>query len=331
MLTNNFHLNTEKQLYENYDSAIIPFWKNNAQSVSFIGVDNKKVHTVNIRTGNNKAIVICQGRNESALKYKELAFDLNQQGYDLFFIDHRGQGFSQRLGGDRHRSHINHFQDYIEDLNTYITSLKLAKHYQHRFLLSHSLGGTVSTLYLEQFKHSFNACILFCPMFSINFGMPNTIAKVITQSYSTINNWFFNKPCYVFNGHSYQTKPFDKNELTSSKLRFTLSNNIFTKYPETQLGSPTMHWVSESISAANQAIKYASLIDIPVLLIQAGADTIVSHAGQTKFFNNLTEFNNNELMIIPTAKHEILIEQDQYRIPALNKVLEFMNRIQNNE
>jgi len=219
------------------------------------------------------AIVMCQGRNESALKYKELAFDLNRQGYDLFFIDHRGQGFSQCLGGDKYRAHVNHFQDYIDDLNTYITSLNLAKHYQHYFLLSHSMGGTISALYLEQYKHSFSACILFSPMFSINLGMPNAIAKVITQVYSTINNWFFNRPCYVFNGHGYQTKSFEQNELTSSKLRFTLSNNIF----------------------------------------------------------NLRTLDNNEIMVISDAKHEILIEQDQYRAPALNKTLEFMHQIQNNE
>ena len=331
MLNNNFHFNTEKQLSKNYDSAIIPFWKNNAQSGNFIGVDNKKVHTVNLQTGNDKAIVMCQGRNESALKYKELAFDLNRQGYDLFFIDHRGQGFSQRLGGDKYRAHVNHFQDYIDDLNTYVASLALTKHYQHHFLLSHSMGGTVSALYLEQYKHSFSACILFSPMFSINLGMPNAIAKVITQVYSTINNWFFNRPCYVFNGHGYQTKSFEQNELTSSKLRFTLSNNIFIEHPETQLGSPTMHWVSESISAANQAIKDAGQIDIPILLIQAGADTIVTDTGQNKFFNNLRTLDNNEIMVISDAKHEILIEQDQYRAPALNKTLEFMHQIQNNE
>ena len=331
MFTNNFHFNTEKQLNENYDRDILPFWETHAQSGNFIGVDNKRIHTVNIRTGNNKAIVICQGRNESALKYKELAFDLHRQGYDLFFIDHRGQGLSQRLGGDKHRAHIKRFQDYVSDLNTYVESLTLTTQYQHTFLLSHSMGATISTLYLEQYTHPFNACIVLSPMFSINLGMPISLAKLITRTYSILDHWFLKHPCYIFHGQGYHTKQFEKNQLTSSELRFKISNSIFIDHPETQLGSPTMHWVSESINATHQAIKNANKINVPVLSIQAGADTIVSNIGQEHFFANLPQSNNNEFMVIASAKHEILIEQDEYRIPALNKVLEFIHRIQNNE
>jgi len=331
MFTNDFHFNTEKQLNNNYDTAILPFWEQHAQSDSFNGVDDKKVHTVNIQTGNNKAILICQGRNESALKYKELAFDLNRQGYDLFLIDHRGQGLSQRLGGDKHRAHIKHFQDYVSDLHTYVESLNLNTHYQHAFLLAHSMGATISALYLEQYKHPFNACILFSPMFSLNLGMPTVLAKLITRTYSLIDRWFVKNPSYIFHGQGYHTRHFENNQLTSSELRFQLSNRIFIDHPKVQLGSPTMHWVNESIYATRQAIKHANKIDIPVLAIQAGADTIVSNIGQERFFSNLTKYNNNEFMVIASAKHEILIEQDRYRIPALNKVLEFMRRIQNNE
>ena len=95
MFKNSFQLNTENQLNENFNATINEFWEKNIQSSLFFGVDHKEIYTVSIKTGNSRAIVISQGRNENILKYKELAYDLNQQGYDLYLIDHRGQGFSE--------------------------------------------------------------------------------------------------------------------------------------------------------------------------------------------------------------------------------------------
>ncbi|MCW8995032.1 MAG: lysophospholipase, partial [Psychromonas sp.] len=84
MFNNPFQLNTEDQLNKNFNIAINDFWNKNARAKHFLGVNKKDIYTVSIKTGNKHAIVISQGRNESVLKYKELAFELNRQGYDLF-------------------------------------------------------------------------------------------------------------------------------------------------------------------------------------------------------------------------------------------------------
>ena len=331
MFTNSFQLNTETQLNENFNVEINKFWDKNAQSSYFSGIDNKKVHTISIKTGNNKAIVISQGRNESVLKYKELAFELNQQGYDLYLIDHRGQGFSQRLGGNSYQGHVEQFQYYVDDLNHYISSLNLQLNYQNSYLLAHSMGSTISALYLQQFDHPFQASVFFSPMLSINLRMPTILAKIITYSSTQICSWFSDTPCYVFGGSDYKTPQFTGNKITSSRLRFHSAINTFEQTPETQLGSPTMHWVSESISATRQAIANANKITIPLLIIKAGADTTVTSSGQEQFFKNVTFCNSNQLVNISGAKHEILLERDQYRIPALNKALHFLKQSQQGE
>ncbi|MGL5047826.1 MAG: serine aminopeptidase domain-containing protein, partial [Shewanella sp.] len=48
------------------------------------------------------AIVLSTGRVESYLKYQELIFDLYQQGYSVYAIDHRGQGGSDRMTSNLH-------------------------------------------------------------------------------------------------------------------------------------------------------------------------------------------------------------------------------------
>lgn len=332
MLQNPFQFNTEKQLTSDFNSQINDFWEENAVFHSFQGIDNKQISTVSLLAGNSKVIVISQGRNESVLKYKELAFELNRQGYDLYLIDHRGQGFSQRLGGDPHRGHVESFQDYVDDFHSYISSLDLEKRYLHRYLLSHSMGGTISALYIEQYPHPFQASTFFSPMLGINLhGLPNALAKIITYSIAQICDWFSDKPCYIFAGSPYQDKNFIDNDLTSSKQRFDITQATFINSPETQLGAPTMRWVATSISATEQAIKNADKITIPILIIQAGADTIVINKEQKQFYKNVTEYKFNQFLTINSAKHEILIESDLYRIPALTTTLNFfINQQQGN-
>ncbi|WP_022942520.1 alpha/beta fold hydrolase [Psychromonas hadalis] len=329
ILNNPFKLSSETALTNNYNAEILQFWKSNAKSSYFQGVDNKRVHTISVTAGNNKVIVISQGRNESVLKYKELAYDLNRQGYDVFLIDHRGQGFSERFGGDQHRGYVVNFQDYVDDLNQYVSSLQLDKKYQQRYLLSHSMGGAISALYLQQVKHPFQASVFFSPMLSIDLaGLPSWLAKIITYSSAEVCNWFSDKACYVPMGEPYSTKIFADNHLTHSETRFYSSQIDFETHPETQLGDPTMRWVATSISATEQAIENAHKINIPILIIQAGADEIVTSTGQTDFFNNVTYCKFNQFLTLQDAKHEILLERDNVRLDALNHALQFLAKIE---
>ena len=329
MINNPFKISTESTLTDYYNPSIQGFWESNAVSRDFQGVDNKTVHTVSITTGNNKAVVISQGRNESVLKYKELAYDFNQQGFDVFLIDHRGQGFSERFGGDQHRGYVVNFQDYVHDLNQYVLSLELDKKYQQRYLLSHSMGGTISALYLQQYETPFQASIFFSPMLSINLGgLPSFLAKVITYSSAEVCSWFTDKACYVPAGSGYQQSEFLGNQLTYSEKRFYSSQKDFQNFPETQLGDATMRWVATSISATKEAINNAHKIKIPILVFSAGGDTIVTSAGQESFFSNVTYCKFNQFLSIEDAKHEILLERDEYRLTALNHSLQFLQEIQ---
>ncbi len=326
MTDNPFNLSNEPMLTDNYNPDIVSFWKENAQSNYFIGADNIRIHTLSITaTNNNKAVVISQGRNESILKYREVAYDFHSQGYDVFLIDHRGQGFSERFGGDQHRGYVVDFQDYVDDLNQYVTTLELDKKYQYRYLLSHSMGGTINALYLQQYKHPFQATVFFSPMLSINLaGLPSFLAKLIAYSSAEVCSWFSDKACYVPLGKGYVQGVFEGNPLTHSKARFYSGKIGFEAFPETQLGDATMRWVATSISATEQAVENAHKINIPVLMFQAGGDTVVTSKGQKLLFKNVTNCNLNQYINIEDAKHEILLERDEFRLTALNHTFQFL-------
>ncbi|TEW54560.1 alpha/beta fold hydrolase [Psychromonas sp. RZ22] len=329
MLDNKYQLNTEAQLDNNYSPEINEFWDKHAQVYSFESTNGGTIHTIHITTGQKNAVVISQGRNESVLKYKEFAFDLSKQGYDVFLIDHRGQGFSSRLGGDAHRGHVEDFQHYVIDLKTFIDSLQLDKHYQYRFLLSHSMGGTINALYLEEQSHPFQAAAFFSPMFSINLGgLPAFIAKIISYISDLLCRWFSDLACYAPGVGPYKATSFEKNELTNSTKRYASAFHFFEVAKETQLGGATMRWVNQSLYATEKAIDSASLIKIPVIIIQSGADSIVTAEGQQAFLENSAQCAASKLVTIAGAKHELLLEQDIYRIPAITAVLDFFQQYQ---
>ncbi len=67
-------------------------------------------------------------------------------------------------------------------------------------------------------------------------------------------------------------------------------------------------------------------VKVPVLLIQAGNDRIVSNLAQKRFIDKLRKTNPYaELLSIEGAQHEILFETDQYRNQALDAIFRFMN------
>lgn len=329
MPSNKYKLTTEDKLTEDYSPEINQFWQENALSKSFQSKHGGTIHTIHINTGKDKAVVISQGRNESVLKYKELVFDLHQQGYDSYLIDHRGQGFSDRLGGDQHRGYVESFQFYVDDLELFVEQLNLPTQYSTRYLMAHSMGSTISALYLQQKTHPFQAAAFFSPMFSINLGiLPTFLAKFITYLVDLICGWFSDLASYIPGGGAYKSKHFTGNQLTHSYKRFQSAMSTFDKAPATQLGSPTMRWVNESLHASEDAINNAALIEIPYILLQADGDVVVTNQGQNAFYKNGQHCQQSKLINIAKAKHELLLEEDQYRLTALNETFDFFTQLE---
>lgn len=120
-----------------------------------------------------KAIVISNGRIESYLKYQETIYDLYQQGFSVFALDHRGQGLSDRLTENPHQGHVNQFADYVSDFAEFIETVVLPTEHQSMAILAHSMGGAIATHYLHQHPNVFDCAVLSSPMFGIVLPLNN--------------------------------------------------------------------------------------------------------------------------------------------------------------
>ncbi len=286
--------------------------------------DNKQLFWCSLTNPkHNKALLVVNGRIESAWKYQELFYDFYQQGYDVYSFDHRGQGLSTHLAPDPQMGHIIDFDDYINDMDALVAFFSLSR-YQERMILAHSMGGAIATRYIQTHpNHGFDKIALSAPMYGVNVPwyfkpLAITISQIMTALYST--------PTYAPGYRSYAPKPFEVNPLSQSLVRYQWFRRLYEDKPELKIGGPSTQWVWQGLMAAKQCIQQTRQISIPLLLVQAGEDKIVCNDAQIKFVHKLQRTNPKaRSLTINGAKHEVLFESDQYRNAAMSAIGAFFN------
>ncbi len=329
---NRYRITTEDQLPALYQDTLPAFWRTHAREGSFLGKDGITARYAVLRNPDSRrAIIIVNGRLESYLKYQETALDLYRQGYSLYLIDHRGQGLSDRLLADDHKGHVAWFDDYVEDLKTFHDQVVLADRPQKRFLLAHSMGGTICARYLTRWPDDIDAAALCSPMMGIRLTpLPGWFALGLARLIARTRRRLGLAPGYAPGQGRYRDRPFAGNRLSHSPARYAEFRRLYLANPRVQLGGPTAEWVYEGMLGARRAVVEAGQIRTPLLLLQAGSDSVVTARDQDAFCANMAAGGHpcagGKPLRIEGARHEILNESDPYRLPALTAILDFFGR-----
>lgn len=319
---------TEDHLDEAYGETIGPFWDKQTHPITFrSNVDGLELRGVAcLQPSRETAIIVSSGRTESFVKYKELVYDLYARGYSVFIADHRGQGLSGRLlAGEakRQMGHVRDFKDYVNDLKQFYTGIVRPTGHRSHVLLGHSMGGCIGALHLEAYPQDFDAAVLSSPMFELVLNLPNGLTEE-TFDWNALSG---HEEEYAPNSHGYdEDAAFPGNNLTHSEVRWNLMRREYERHPDAKLGGPSVLWVKLALGAARAARENAGAVEVPVLLLQAGADTIVKPAGQLEFCQGLNQRHPRfcRLERIEGAFHELFMESDLYREQALASTLDFV-------
>lgn len=274
------------------------------------------------------ALVVLPGRTEPAERYAELASDLVPLGYSLFVLDERGQGRSGRLLGrsdppgssERQKGHVESFGDYVDDLHTFLHQVVLATPHRHVLGLGHSMGGAILARHAELHPRELEALVLSSPMLKL-----------------PVSDWearWVDLQVLFGRGTSYArgegpTDPskarFAGNRTTHSEPRFRWKNeDILVPSPELWVGGPTYRWVREALRGTSAIRKDAGRLRAPTLLLQAADDAVVVNSGQDSFA--AAARGVVEKVVIPGARHELLLEADGLRRQALLRIVAFLDR-----
>jgi lysophospholipase len=203
---------TEEGYAERMRAEVLPYFASGATG-SFEGEDGVRIaYTVLEARCERGALVVLPGKSESFLKYAELAFDLRESGYSLFLMDHRGMGMSGPLPrDDPGKTHVEHFDDYVADLERFVDQVVDARPHPQRVLLAHSMGGAIALLYVERHPGRFDGAILCAPMLRIDTEpLPAPVARAMGDAAV----WLGLGGRYCPGRGPYAREPFERNVFT---------------------------------------------------------------------------------------------------------------------
>lgn len=323
------NLTTEAELGELGQPGLNAFWQQQAKLGKFATTDGLELPYARLsHPEHQKAIILVNGRTESYLKYQELAYDLFNNGYNVYLYDHRGQGLAPRLLQDPLMGYVADFDDYVQDLEQFVQQVVLLEPVNSLYLLSHSMGGTISALWLSKTQVRLQAATLSSPMMGIYLGpLPRWLADGLIATLDTGCRWLGREACYApGQGGGYVEVPFEDNELTHSELRYRLFRELYRQQPELQLGGASLTWLQQALKAGDRTIASASRIATPLLVLQAGNDVVVDNRAQNRFCQALAHCQGGAPLLIKDASHELFIERDQQRQQALNAALSFFEQ-----
>lgn len=253
-------------------------------------------------------VLVLSGRNEAIEKYFETIADLQARGFAVTMFDWRGQGGSQRAGRWPRRSYARSFGHHVEDIDRFISDILLPDCRPPYYVLAHSTGALIALQAAPVLQNRIRRMVLCAPLLTIArlpFSM-TTLAR-LSGFLTTIGLGRL----YLAQGLG---KPagFETNVVTSDPDRFARNRQIFEAHPELGLGPTTAGWLRAACRAMAMVRERRFLrgFRIPVLLVAAGADRVVSTPAIEDYAGHL---RGAALVTIDGAQHELLQERDVYR------------------
>lgn len=255
-------------------------------------------------------VIILHGRNECIEKYFETMRNLSERGFGSATFDWIGQGGSDRLLQDPMRGHVTSFDRYVSDLDVFFESVVLPDCRGPFYILGHSTGSLAALLASPGLTNRVRRMVLCAPLLGLtDQPLGQTQIKLLSGFLTTIGLGSI----YMSGGpRPRETMPFEGNKLTGDPVRYRRNSILYEQHRELALGGPTARWVYASCVAGERVLHpdFKAKIQVPTLIVAAGADRIVSNQIIERF---IVGMRSTALVTVDGARHEILQESDVYR------------------
>lgn len=309
--------------YHNYYHDIIfPFYEQKGTAFTLPGSGGATLSCRAFVTENAKAvIVLATGYNESYFKYSELIYNLCQEGYSIFCYDHRGQGFSHKFPNQRRRGYVDSFSAFVDDFATIYNHVEARNPGLPISVVAHSMGGAVVTLAVCEGLVKPRSVVLSAPMYEVRVS-PWSVFELPIYALSKVMQCLGQDRMYIPGQKDCMLNwPFEKNDVTHSSARFAVWRKHVRDMLPLQLGGPTFAWAREAVLACRKVRKLGKQMNVPLLLLQAEADTIVRNSAHDLFLHDCP---TGKKIVLEHSKHELLMEIDFIRDRAVQAILQFI-------
>lgn len=259
---------------------------------SFEGVGGLKIFTRSWQPEGKArgVVVIVHGFNSHSGQYLWAGEQFASQGLAVYALDLRGRGRSE---GERY--FVEKMEDYVEDVQTLVTTAKAENPGVPVFMLGHSAGGVISSHFMLSHQAEVNGFI--CESFAFELPVPDIVLSFLK-------------------GISY---------ITPHTHVFSLNNKDFSRIPEVvQSMNDDVLIKGESqpaqtgkvlINGARQLREDFPRITLPVLIIHGTLDKATKPSGSQHFYEQ-TGSADKTLKLYEGHFHDLLNDIDKEVVMA---------------
>ncbi len=254
------------------------------------GVDSNSIFTVtSVPVDAKGRLLILHGLHDHCGRYEHVSDYFDTRDFATVRYDMRGFGKSEGLSG-----YINHFDEYINDLNTVV------RHYLNdsqlpTYLLAHSMGALISSHHILQYGNPYNGVIFSGGLFKVNEDI-----SPILQKMSGVTSRLFPK---------LQTIKLDANGLSRDPEVAQKIAGDHLHY----MGGVRVRTGSEVMKATARLEDQLEKLDFPMLILHGGDDTVTKHEASELLFKR-SKSKDKTLKIYPGAYHELMNETNKEEV-----------------
>ena len=309
----------EREMHERVE----PYLATHRQDFSVTAADGVRVCAAAYSATDPKGtVMMAHGFTESAVKYREMIYYFLRGGYSVVICDFRGHGKTAPRLDDPRLTHIEDFSLYVRDFLLLADRVR-AEMSEPYFLFSHSMGGAVSALVMEERPDFFCRAALSSPMIApARFGLPYGLAAAAVGI-----------PCLLGLGKKTPSRlpssgVFDDGGFAAacgtSEPRYAYYARYRLTDPRYQTIVPTFAWVREAFRVTKKILRRGAPESIltPVLLFSGDREDVVLTPEQEKFVSRLP---HGERIVVAGAKHEVYMSRDEELFPYVEKILAFFD------
>ena len=225
-------------------------------------------------------IAIVHGVGDHSGRYMNLVNHLVPRGLVLCGVDLRGHG---RSPGPR--GHIDGWEDYREDLRSFLQWIPTWEPDRPRFVLGHSMGALVILDFVLRHPEALAGAIVSgAPIEPVGVASPLLVsmARLLSRFWPR-----FSLP------------------LNLETAALSQDPEVVRAYEKDPLvfGKASARWGTETLDTIEWIKEHASDVRLPLLMIHGGADRINAAEGSRAFFEAVP-YSDKELRIYPDAYHE---------------------------
>lgn len=233
-------------------------------------------------------LALVHGLGEHSGRYDSVVEALTSAGYAVFAFDNQGHGRSEGQ-----RGHIDCWQNYRDNIESFLQLVRQQEPTAPLFLMGHSLGGLIVLDYVLRSAQSASfaslkvrGIIVSAPPMQPVGNATHTARVAIARLLSGVLPRFTLK------------MGLDQGSLSRDGRVEVLAQQDPLVHPYV-----TLRWGSETIKAIDWVKAHIQSLSLPILLLHGGADPIIDPAGSRAIFEQITS-TEKRLRIYPGSYHE---------------------------